>query len=91
MQESAQWFVYMIQAENGKLYTGMTNHLAKRFKAHQSSIKGARFFNFSKPSKILYYETHTDRSHACKREIRIKKMSRSEKLILIDAFASKLA
>lgn len=78
------WEVYIIQAKSGKLYTGITTHLDKRLICHQGSKKGAKFFRFSSPEKILFRESHPNRSEASKREAQIKKMSREEKLILIE-------
>lgn len=78
-----RWEVYIIRTESGMLYTGITTNLNRRFAAHQKSKKGARFFHFSSPEKVLYREPHPNRSKATKREIEIKKMSREEKLELI--------
>lgn len=77
------WEVYIIQTSNGKLYTGITTDLDRRFNEHLKSKKGARFFNFSNPQKILFRESHSNRSEATKREINIKKMTRLEKLAVI--------
>jgi putative endonuclease len=79
------WKVYIIQTESGKLYTGITNNLERRFAAHQNQQKGARFFHFSSPQKIVFQESHPNRSEASKREIAVKKMSRKEKLELIES------
>lgn len=79
-----EWKVYIIQAKSGKLYTGITNNLEKRFAAHQKKGKGARFFHFSGPEEIVFHESYPNRSQAAKREIAIKKLSRKEKLALID-------
>ncbi len=76
------WTVYIIQTDSGRLYTGITTNLRRRFKAH-ASAKGAKFFRLSKPERILYQEKHPDRSAATKREIAIKKLSRKEKFALI--------
>lgn len=85
MDTKKQWVVYMIETESGKLYTGITNRLEERFNAHQTKQKGARFFYFSEPSKIVYTEPHPNRSEASKREAAIKKLPRSEKLLLIQS------
>lgn len=77
------WKVYIIQTKSGKLYTGITTNLERRFKEHCLSKKGASFFNFSQPENILYQENHANRSEASKREYQIKKMTRQEKLNLI--------
>ncbi len=80
-----QWEVYIIQAKSGKLYTGITNNIERRFAAHHQRQKGARFFYFSEPDKIVFRENCANRSEASKREIAIKKMKRPEKLALIKA------
>ncbi len=83
MTEIKGWQVYMIQTESGKLYTGITNRLEQRFEAHKNKQKGARFFYFSNPDKIVFRESHPNRSEASKREASIKKMTRKEKLLMI--------
>lgn len=81
--KNLNWEVYIIESESGKLYTGITNNLDKRFTDHLNGKKGARFFRFSAPKKILFREIHSNRSEATQREISIKKMSRTEKFNLI--------
>lgn len=83
---STSWIVYIIQTSEGKLYTGITNNLERRFAAHQSGRAGARFFHFDKPEAIVYQETLPGKSEALKRECAIKKMNRCEKLKLISPF-----
>ncbi len=77
------WFVYILQTEKGKLYTGIAIDIEKRFFEHLFSNKGAKFFRSDAPEKIVYFEIHESRSNATKREIQIKKMSRNQKLVLI--------
>jgi len=78
------WFVYIVEAENGHLYTGITTDLARRFKEHQAKQKGARFFHTSPAREMVYHEQHVDRSSASKRESAIKKLSRPAKIKLIE-------
>lgn len=80
---NGNWEVYIIQAKSGKLYTGISNNLAKRFEEHATKRKGARFFRFSDPESIVLREAHPNRSEATKRESAIKKMTRRQKLALI--------
>jgi putative endonuclease len=68
-----EWIVYLIQTTNGKIYTGITNDLERRFKAHQKKNKGARFFRISSPEKVLRIEYFLNRSEATKREVAIKR------------------
>lgn len=39
-----EWTLYIIQAANGHLYTGITTDLERRLKQHQNHSGGARFF-----------------------------------------------
>jgi len=76
------WTVYLIEAESGKLYTGISTDPERRLKEHREGKKGARYFRFSKPVRIIHQEQYPDRSSASKREAQIKKMKREEKLNL---------
>ncbi len=78
------WYVYIIETKCGKLYTGITTDLQRRFTEHLQGKKGARFFRISSPKIILFQEQHADRSQASKREYEIKKMSRKQKFELIN-------
>lgn len=68
------------------LYTGITNHLLKRFKEHQSSSRGAKFFRFDPPEEVVYIEILATRSLALKREIAIKKLTREKKMALVKSY-----
>ena len=80
-----QWEVYIIETNSGKLYTGITNDMERRFNEHLKPKKGARFFRLSPPKKIVYREVCSDRREASKRENKIKKMTRTQKLTLISS------
>ncbi|WGL59713.1 GIY-YIG nuclease family protein [Pigmentibacter sp. JX0631] len=78
------WKVYIIETISGKLYTGITTDLERRFKEHSSSNKKrAKFFSFNPPKRVVYQENVKDRSSATKKEIEIKKLTKKEKLNLI--------
>lgn len=83
MIKNENWEVYIIQTESGKLYTGITTNLERRFSEHLQGHKGARFFHFSHPKAILFREPHANRADASRKEAAIKKMSRLQKLELI--------
>ena len=76
------WFVYILECEDGRLYTGITKDIERRLKEHQAG-KGGHFTKAFKVKEILYYEKQETRSAALKREIIIKKLSRPEKMKLI--------
>jgi putative endonuclease len=80
------WFVYVIEASDGSLYTGVTTDVERRFSEHcgngKGANKGAKFFRGRRPLKIVYTESHPDRGSAQRRESTIKKLTRDEKLRL---------
>lgn len=78
------WFVYIIEAENGYFYTGITTDLKRRLSEHKSDRGGARFFHTSAAKQLVFSEQHSGRSSASKREVAIKKLSRKEKIALIE-------
>jgi putative endonuclease len=77
------WKLYVIQTKSGKLYTGITLDLEKRFNEHLHTKRGAKFFRTDRPKEIVFTENLPDRSSALKREAQIKKMSRAQKLNLV--------
>lgn len=77
-------FVYIIEAENGKLYTGVAVDPAARFEKHRTG-RGAKFFRSSSPKRIVYTEECPSLSAALKREAEIKRMTRVQKLALIES------
>lgn len=77
------WEVYIVRAENGHLYTGISTDVERRITEHQESPKGAKFFHISSASDIVFREAHPNRSSASRREAQIKRMSRAQKLGLI--------
>ena len=85
-KKNQDWFVYIIEAENGYLYTGITTCLEKRFSSHSLKKTGAKFFHFSKPKQIVYVQKLSSRSEASKQEAYIKSLSKLEKLALIQKY-----
>lgn len=77
-----EWSVYMIKCSDDSLYTGITNDLDRRFRQHVEK-KGAKYFRSRQPIKIVYVESNHSHISAAKREAEIKKMSREQKLMLI--------
>lgn len=78
------WFVYILKCIDTSLYTGSTNNLEKRFNDHLAG-KGAAYTRSHKPVEIVYSEELPDRSTALKREIEIKKLTRTQKEKLIES------
>lgn len=76
------YYTYILLTENDTLYCGYTDDVEKRFQKHLSG-KGAKYTRANKPVKIVYQKAFENKSDALKEEIRIKKLSHKEKLVLI--------
>ncbi len=73
------FFVYILRCENGSFYTGYTDDLRKRYRAHQSG-KGSKYTRSFKPKEIAQcWKIDGDKSFAMKIEQSIKRFSRQEK------------
>lgn len=75
-------YVYILKCSDSTLYTGWTNNLEKRFKAHCDG-KGAKYTKGRGPLELVYFEQFDDKIKAMKREYEIKKLSKKKKLDLI--------
>ncbi|MGA8262384.1 MAG: GIY-YIG nuclease family protein [Arenicellales bacterium] len=75
------WFVYMLKCADGSLYTGVARDTGRRLEEHNSG-KGAKYTRGRTPVRLVYTERCLDQSRAVKRELAIKRMSRSRKLEL---------
>jgi putative endonuclease len=80
------WFVYLVRAENGALYCGISDDPQRRFAQHQSG-KGARFFHSSPAQALVFVEACADKGDALRREIAIKRMKKAAKEALIEGWA----
>ncbi len=79
----SNWWVYMIRCDDDSLYTGISTDPERRFQEHLQQTKGAKYFNGREPLAIVYRESGHSRSTASQREAVIKKLDRSQKLLLI--------
>ena len=75
-------YVYILKCADNSLYTGWTNNLDKRIKAHAEG-KGAKYTKARLPIELVYFEEYQDKREAMKREYAIKQLKRKEKLELI--------
>ena len=77
MQET--WYVYLLQTENNKIYTGISPDVNARFDKHAVG-KGALFTRLNKPLKVLAFKAFSSKREAAKIEAQIKKIPKSAKL-----------
>lgn len=82
MKKDKNWQVYIIQTKTGKLYTGITTDINRRWSEHKNN-KGAKYFRLENPQEIVFIEDYKNRAEATKREYKIKRFNRNEKLKLI--------
>ncbi len=75
--------VYILKCADGTLYTGWTTDLERRLRAHNSG-QGARYTRGRRPLRLAYREEQSDRSAAQRREAAIRRLSRADKLKLIE-------
>ena len=76
-------YTYMARCADGSLYTGWTNDLDKRIKAHNAG-KGAKYTKTRLPVELVYWEEYETKEAAMSREYAIKRMTREKKLALFN-------
>ena len=85
MCETMHWVVYMLRCADGSLYTGITKDIERRVNEHnQCAQKGAKYTRARRPVTLVYQEPQQDRISASQREHAIKRLSRTQKLSLVD-------
>ena len=77
-------YTYMVLCKDKTLYTGWTNNLEKRLVSHNAGT-GAKYTKSRRPVTMVYAEEHAEKRDAMRREAQIKRLSRREKLALIDS------
>ncbi len=78
------WFLYLIRCGDGSLYTGIATDVDRRFEEHESQgPKGEKYTRERLPLELVYRREIGNRSEATKEEMRVKALSRKQKLALI--------
>jgi putative endonuclease len=72
------WFLYVLECNDGSLYTGITVDVEARFAAHVAG-KGARYTRSKPPVRIMAVVEYPDRSSASKAEAAVKRLSPQSK------------
>jgi putative endonuclease len=76
-------YVYLVRCADSTLYCGWTTDLEKRVRAHNSG-KGAKYTRSRRPVKLVYAEEFAEKQEALSREWHLKRLSREEKIRLIE-------
>ncbi len=69
---------YMLRCADGSLYTGWTNDLEKRLRAH-SAGRGGKYTRSRLPVTLVYVEECATRQEAMSREWHVKRLPKPEK------------
>lgn len=81
----SEWHVYVLRCADDSLYTGVAVDVARRLQQHNGELAGgARYTSGRRPVELLWSESAGNRSEAQQREAAIKKMSRREKMALVN-------
>ena len=81
----SNWFLYLIRCKNGKLYTGITTDVERRFAEHKSNDKrGSKYLRGKAPLTLVMKKKIASKSMALKIEAKVKKLSKIKKEMLVD-------
>ena len=87
---STPWWVYIIECRGARLYTGITNDVEQRYRAHAEG-RGARFTKAFPPLRLMAMAQFTSKSAAARVEAAIKRLPRDQKLAELAAYAGNQA
>lgn len=77
-------YTYIVRCADGSLYTGWTNHIEERIRAHNEG-RGAKYTRSRRPVELVYLKTFTTKEQAMSCEFHIKKLTRQQKMALIES------
>ncbi len=80
------FYTYFVRCVDGSIYCGYTDDVEKRLRAHNEG-KGAKYTRSRLPVELVYFEAFEDKREAQSREWHLKKLTRREKLSLIEKAA----
>lgn len=72
------WYLYLIECDDGSLYTGITTDVERRYAEHVAG-KGARYTRMKKPVRLVGFRECGTRSDALKAELAMKKLPAAHK------------
>jgi putative endonuclease len=72
------WWVYVLELENGSWYTGISTDPRARFEKHKTG-KGAKSMRLSAPFRLVCLEFMGPYADALRREAQVKGLTRAKK------------
>ena len=76
-------YTYIVRCADGTLYTGWARDAVKRAAVHNSG-HGAKYTRSRRPVTLVHVEEFPTKEEAMRREAAIKRLTRAQKLRLID-------
>lgn len=76
------YYVYILECNDGYLYTGITNNLSRRLLEHQQGLNTTCFTYKRRPVQLIFHQEFNSVDQAIYFEKKIKKWSREKKLAL---------
>ena len=86
--KSKIWVVYIIRCSDKSLYTGITNNIEKRLTAHNRG-EASKYTRSRRPVELLTTSVKMGKSEAMRLELRIKSLTKEEKLAALKKHAGK--
>lgn len=77
------YVVYMLECNDGTLYTGITMDMARRFREHKAGT-ASKYTRSRGAKRVVYIENVPTHSAALKRELELKTFPREKKRTLIN-------
>ncbi len=84
------FFAYLLRCADNSIYAGYTTDIKAREKTHNAG-KGARYTRTRRPVQLVYYEKFDNKREALKREAAYKRLTRKEKIALIEGMNPEMA
>lgn len=72
------WYLYLLECQDGSVYTGITLDVNARFEQHKSG-KGARYTRSHRPLSLLAVAEFHDRGSAQRAEYKLKRCTAQQK------------
>jgi len=78
----------MVRCSDGSLYTGYTTDPARRLAQHNSG-RASKYTRSRRPVTLAYLEELGARDEALRRELRLKRLKKEEKLLLCRTYSGR--
>lgn len=80
----SEFSLYIVRCADGTLYTGIATDVSKRLAEHEASPRGAKYLRGRGPLQVVFSEVVGNRASASQLEFRVKRLSRTQKLALVE-------